>query len=250
MTGSWRKSAFTASAPSNSSASVTRCKRNSIPVQSDDETPAPVELAPPRKRKLTPKLKIHLAAIAERKRFTDRPDFKALAARLDTTAGALRRLWYDFTKGKLDIGVPESPEEAKIDARVQHERTVDLLRRMKVLDLDMLESLIHKAEDERGKTKGAMPKESTRAALSSAKRELKYSMDLEHTAQKGYISVLEELAAAHQRAQRPLQNTREVETAVVNLSEEDRARRALGLTDEILPPEVTSGFPEQDGSGD
>lgn len=204
-----------------------------------------------RKRKINPRLKVQLCAVIERTRLTDRPDFKSIAARYGTTAGALRVLYHQWKRGEIDMGEPESPQEAKIDARVQHDRTIMLLRRVRVLNLDMLESMIYRAEDERGKAKGAMPSPETRASLRDAVRDLKYTMDLESQAEKGYLSILEELAAAQRRIEKPVNEaTREVQTQIIHANDEERAMRALGLHEpETVSPETPSSIPAQNGSG-
>lgn len=188
------------------------------------ESPAPV-----RKRVVGYKTKMALLEVIERKRLTERVDYKAIAIRHDTTANALRQVYKQYKDGKVDLGEPGTPEERQIDARMQHEKTLILIRRYKALILHGFEGSILSAED--AMTNG--DKEAWKK-VSPLLKELKTVTDIQALHEKGYASILEDLLANRERAEKKLTDsplTVETETKILHANDEERALAALRMAE-------------------
>jgi hypothetical protein len=192
--------------------------------------PAPDAPAAPMqkpKRKIGFKQKMALLAVIERKRIGDRVDYKAIAARTGVPQGSIRQLYSQWTKGTIDLGDPTTPEEKAIDARVQHERTIELLRRYKALILNGFEATLLDSEDDMTNGKPHGWKERGMPAIL---RELKSVTDLETLHEKGYNSILDDAMAARNRETKALADSPvpiEVQTQVIHANDEEKAMAAL-----------------------
>lgn len=188
------------------------------------ESPAPVK-----KRVVGYKTKMALLEVIERKRLTERVDYKAIAIRHDTTANALRQVYKQYKDGKVDLGEPGTPEERQIDARMQHEKTLILIRRYKALILHGFEGSILSAED--AMTNG--DKEAWKK-VSPLLKELKTVTDIQALHEKGYASILEDMLAQRERAEKKLTDaplTVETETKILHANDEERALAALRMAE-------------------
>lgn len=203
-----------------------------------EPTPEPVEPEPDsqpsktfpyskeKKRKVGLKNKMALLEIIERKRLTERVDYKAIAIRHHTTPESLRQLYYQWRRGHIDLGDPETPEEKRIDARMQHEHTLELLKRYKGLVLKGFEGALLEAEDRftHGETESWKQ-------VSPILKELKFVSEIQSLHEKGYASILEEMMSLRQ-SEKQLQladKTIDVptETKVIHANDEERAMAAL-----------------------
>lgn len=178
-----------------------------------------------KKRVLGYKLKMALLEVIERKRLTDRVDYKAIALRHQTTAGNMRQVWVQYKAGKIDLGEPGTPEEKQIDARMQHEKALLLIRRYKALIIHGFEGALFAAED--AMTNGEKDAWKT---VSPIAKELKTISDLQTLHEKGYMSVLEDLLAQRERSEKKLSDAPlnvETETKILHANDEERALAAL-----------------------
>lgn len=199
---------------------------NKNPVPADDAENPTIE-PPKAKRKPGFKHKMALIEIIERKRLSDRVDYKAVAARHGISNLVLRQLYSQWQRGLVDLGEPQSQEEKQIDQRVQHERTLHLLKRYQALVVNGFEGLIYAAED--AATKGK-PSAWKTLGLPAVVRELKAIMDIRKDAEKGYNAVLEEEMTRRgvlKSATPALPHTVDVQTRVVSATDEQRAMDAF-----------------------
>lgn len=173
------------------------------------------------------KTKMALLEVIERKRLSDRVDYAAISARTHVSCGALRRVYMQWKRGEVDIGDPTTPEEKQIDARMQHERSIILLRRYKALVLNGFEGALLASEDDmsNGKPKGYVER-----GMPAMIRELQSLTQLQMLHEKGYMSVLEDLMAQRQREEKQLTAaplTPETVTQIIHANDEEKARAAL-----------------------
>lgn len=200
--------------------------KDPVPPAEEEEPTIP---PPKAKRKPGFKHKMALIEIIERKRLSDRVDYKAVAARHGLSQMVLRQLYSQWQRGMVDLGEPQSAEEKQIDARVQHEKTLQLLKRYQAVILNGFEGLIFAAEDEATKGK---PLAWKKLGLPSVVRELKEIMAIRKEAEKGYNAVLEE-EMMRQKSVTPTlpapvsPTTVDVQARVVSATDEQRAMEAF-----------------------
>jgi hypothetical protein len=180
-----------------------------------------------KKRVVGYKTKMALLEVIERKRLTDQVDYKAIAIRHDTTANALRQVYHQWKNGKVDLGDPTTPEEKQIDARMQHEQSLILIRRYKALVLKGFEGVLFAAED--AMTNG--DKEAWKTVSPIAK-ELKSITEIQAFHERGYASILEDLLAQRERSEKKITDAPlnvETETKILHANDEERALHALRM---------------------
>lgn len=178
-----------------------------------------------KKRKIGFKLKMALLEIIERKRLSDRVDYKAVAHRHGLTAENMRQVYYQWKGGRVDLGDPETAQEKQIDARVQHEKALLLIRRYKALVMNGFEAAILNAEDDT--TNG---KKDSWKQVSPILRELKSLSEIQSIHEKGYASILEDFLAMRDRAEKqigPMPASVATETQIIHANDEERALAAL-----------------------
>jgi len=190
------------------------------------------EIVPPEpKPKPKPKIKVGfkrkhaLFAVIERKRKGHQVDYESIAKGHGVSTGSMRVLYYQWTKGMVDLGDPQTPEEREIDSRTQHERMLELVRRYKALVLYGFEAELFKTEDQMSKGVTFDPKKSSLAAMV---KELKTAMDMQSTCEKGYLAILDELAALRERAEKQIGiGPADTNRNIIAANDEERALQLL-----------------------
>jgi hypothetical protein len=183
--------------------------------------------APQKKRKVTWRVKLGLLEILERKRVCDRVDYKAVSRRHNVSEGGLRSVYCRYMKGEIDLGMPDTPQEVEISLRMQHERTMGLLKRYHALVLDGMESLVLMSEDEMSHGKKMAWKTN---GLPPTINELKKCMELRKLAEQGYNAILEEEMMKRRGEEKALSGSvipPETRLALVTANDEERGLHAL-----------------------
>lgn len=183
--------------------------------------------APPKpKQKVGFKHKMALLEVIERKRLTDKVDYKAVGARHNVKQMYLRQLYSKWSRGMIDLGEPETPQELQIDARMQHEKMLILLKRYKAMILTGFEGLLFQAEDDMTNGNAMAWKEK---GLPAVLNELRSIAAMQTMHEKGYSSVLDDLSAHREREMKSLNGgmTMEADTKIIHANEEDRALAAM-----------------------
>jgi hypothetical protein len=185
---------------------------------------------PPERKKVKPShsSKMALLEVIERKKREDRVDYRTISQKHGVSCNSLRKLWVFFKRGQIDFGRPETLMEKEVDARVQHERKMNLLRRHLELLLNVYEGQIFKAGDAVVKKNAVQAYE--KVGLQKILRELKTLSDLIGVTEKGYLAIIDEYNAAHaaQEKQATARPVMDVETKVSSATDEHRALQALG----------------------
>lgn len=194
--------------------------------QPPDNMPA---VQPPKaKRKIGYRLKMALLEVIERKRLSDRVDYKAICARHGCRADMLRGIYMKWTRGEIDLGDPTTPEEKVLDARMQHEKTRELLNRAHAMILVNFEGLLFQAED---MATNGDPKAYVKNGLMGTIKDLRVILELKKDVDKGYNAIIDEVAADRRREEKQVHGTpvtQEVETKVITANDEEKALAALG----------------------
>jgi hypothetical protein len=101
------------------------------------------------KKKSTPILrnKLALLEVINRKKFGYEVDYKAIATRHNTTPGALRQLYYRWTKDLIELHEPRTAEDRKIEETVQNAKSTHLLRESEQFLNDLHEGQLFKAQE-------------------------------------------------------------------------------------------------------
>jgi hypothetical protein len=152
--------------------------------------PAETEEPPPKKRKIGIAMKSALLSVIDKKKISDRVDYKSVAARHGVDDNALRHTYSQWKKGKIDMGDPETLQERHLDAQTQHKSAIGLLQRYQALVMDGFERHLIKAEDAADKGGKFDPKKSPLPAIM---REF-----------SSIVSTTERVEAAYERIQKEL----------------------------------------------
>lgn len=188
-------------------------------------SPAP---EPPRRvRKVGFRHKMALLQIIERKRLSDSVDYKAVSARTGISSMSLRNLWSEYNRGMIDLGEPQTLAEQRIDSRVQHERTLEIIKRYQALVLNGAEAACIRAEDEMA---SGDPMGWKTVGAHDVFRELRMILAMKADAEKGYMAILQDMADAQRQPEKQLlaPYPPEIKTAIVTASDEQKALAALG----------------------
>lgn len=194
---------------------------------SEDGLPTAGLPAQPKRRKVGFKLKMALLEVIERKQINYMIDYKAIAARHQTTNSTLRGYYRDWKRGLIDLGEPITAEEKQIDARVMHERTIHLLKRHQAILIRYYEGALFATEDAASKKeRDAFEKYGLPKLLTQLSR----VMELKAKAEHGYNTILEDgmmLRAAGEKPVLPAKVTDIQATSIVTANDEERALKAL-----------------------
>lgn len=192
------------------------------------ETAEPSAPAEKKKRKIGLKHKMALLQIIERKQISDKVDYEPLAIRTGISNDSLRQLYSQWKKGLIDMGEPISPEEKRIDQKVQHETILGLVRRHEALIMNGYQAVLFDAEDAASKGTVLAHRE---LGLSTIGKELKEVRMLREVYEKGYTSILDEERERREREQKRILgaqgSTLDAQVSIARLSDEERARKAL-----------------------
>jgi hypothetical protein len=171
-------------------------------------------------------MKMALLEVIERKRVTEFIGYRGISARHGVSADSLRQTFYFWKKGWIDLGEPQSDMEKQIDARMQHESTLELLRRYKNIVLKGFEKLLLKSED--AVTHGK-PLAWQKYGLPQVVKELKKISEIQSIHEKGYASILDDVAAQMKREKLLPGKTMDVatETKILHANDEEKALAAL-----------------------
>lgn len=185
-----------------------------------------------------------ILAVHERKKLGHYVSYKQIAERFGINANGLKQAFSHWKHGRVDLGIASpDPEHHRMDLRVQHEKTRDLVNRHHALLLIHYEGALYTAEDKLGTTgKGAHKRMTAGSALDPKgeltflARELSKIIALRNQVEEGYNSALDELRPkAEKLAGKPNPDHPapiDVQTHVITASDEQRAIAAL----EDIPP--------------
>ena len=211
-----------------------------------EEIPPAAE-KPKKKRVLTWKTKLAMLAIIERKRFGRDVNYKEIAARTGVKYGYIKHLWKEYEAGRIDLGEPQTPEEKEIDASVQHEKGLGLLKRYHALLLESFESGLIHAEDimmNSKSKKGTKTLAFKEAGLPQTLAELERVMRVRLMTEKGYDALLDQLASRHAPKQAgPAGSDAAIDVQVVHANDGARAVAALAALETNGPTLSTSPSP-------
>lgn len=172
--------------------------------------------------------KIALLQVIERKRLSRAVDYKSIALEHGISPGSLKAIYYRWTKGWVDMGAPETPEERAIDARVQMDKKLILMRRYQALILSRFEGAIFDAEAQMKKDN---PNAWIDLGLPRILNELRNVDNLINRTEEGYVAIVEEYRAQERSREKQInitpQQPRSIEFSVVNANEEAAAIAAL-----------------------
>lgn len=189
---------------------------------------------PSKKRKLGAKHRLALLEVIARKQLADRINFGALGAKHGISAESLRQVWSLFSRGRVDLGVPETATDRHIDSRIQNERCIALLKNYFVLMLDTFEATLYACQDAttRGNKKAFKEK-----GMPGILNELKKCIEVRKLAEQGYNAILEEEMLKRRGEEKSLNGNgaeREAPMQIVTPEDEQRGLAALedGMDDD------------------
>lgn len=165
--------------------------------------------------------------IIARKQISDKVDYKAISIRTGISVGSLRRLYCDYSNGRLDMGAPVTPQEKELDDRVQTERLLDTIRRLKGMVLASLEQLVADAEDQMTHGNPLAWKD---LGIPSVMKDLKEISTVQVFHTKSFEAVLAEDQERRMREERRALGAAAVpdmEASIVRMTDEERAMKRL-----------------------
>lgn len=191
----------------------------------EPEAPEETPKRPKKKRKVSFRIKMALLDVIERKRIGSRVDYKAIGHRHRVPHMSLRKTYSEYARGWVDLGDPITVEEKAIDARLQHEKTLQLVRRYKALLLTSFEAVLLEAEDKASNGNVMFWKKDMPFLL----RELKDVTTIQSLHEKGYASILEDMMAMSQRQEKAVGGkvVDQAETRVIHANDEAHALAVL-----------------------
>lgn len=152
-------------------------------------------------------------------------NYKAIAEKWSVNSGTLRQYWSEFTKGRLDPGLPMTTKDVELTARGAHEKQLLLLKRTQAFLLSgMDEGLmqIERGHAKGGKVVGLMKRYDFMETI----RMLKATNEMIAHTERGYLALLDEYSARMKQNEKQLVGE-ELHRAAETMTDEARAIRAL-----------------------
>lgn len=182
----------------------------------------------PTKRVRNPNLRKAVIEIYRRKQKTNNPNYREVAEKYGVGVATLREYWCRYTKGRLDIGIPELAIKKEREPRLVHEKQLTLLRRAQAMLVASIDEALLKVERETMKRRSA---KIVRARMKEyGAMEMFRSLDtvcrMISASEKGYLAMLDEYRDKLRAAEKAAMGT-EVHATVEQMSESEMAAKAL-----------------------
>lgn len=167
------------------------------------ETPPAVKEK--KKRKVSHTIALAILEVIERKKLDYQVNMRAIGAKYGMKPGNLRRTWFEYVHGGVDLGPVGKPMEATMGDRENHELAREVIRRDLALTLRLYSGALYTAEDTAVAKKLEVKKVPLRKNANPAgsasimddlayfRRALEQLLRLQHVVDEGYNSFLSEL---------------------------------------------------------
>jgi len=190
--------------------------------------------AVPPRRRVDYEIAKAILVVHERKKMSHYCGYKEIAEAHKLPIGTLKSAYCRWLKGEIDLGVVEaSPGELKMDQRLQHSKTLELVNRHLSVLLKHYEQAIETEENRaRGRLNKLRPL-SQKGQLVFLSRELLKLIGMRTVTEKGYDSFLAAIEEARTLREKPVAQNPEhpapidVQMSITNANDEQRALEAL-----------------------
>lgn len=198
-------------------------------------------------RRVGVNLRLAVQMYHQRKQLNYQVNGKEIARRFGVSWEGLRTVYSKYTRGELDLGVPQTPMELKIAERDQHEQAREVVNqhisyvleqyRKCLVRVESLGSVVVKFRDEtkRGEREGKI--EDLNKKLSFLRKELAGLTTLKSAQNEGYASYLEDLAASLHKELPANPNVpipKEQQTSILRMDDRRRGLEALRKTAQVV----------------